>query len=205
MGPGRQTRSACPGLSTVAMNTAVNFRIRSAWFAACALLAVGCGDHSSGNSAASSAALAGACIVNSLASFSLLNCQNLDAYSACATTMCGFQNCADACKDFKSCVGTASDPCTNSCVETTDCQSCLAPVAACSASQCLETLICGTVADGGACDELDSCCDALAGDLKTTCQLAARATRIGGDPSCKTLLLAPAIDDAGGTLFGCSR
>jgi hypothetical protein len=185
----------------------VNLRIRSAWLGACTLLGAACGGggggDSNGNSANSFAVLAGACIVNVLPAASLSNCTNLDAYAACATGMCDLESCLGPCNDFKSCVHSAADPCTNNCVQSTACQSCLAPVAACAANQCLETLTCGPIADGGACDKLAACCNATPANMKMTCQLLNRAARVGGDRSCQADLLGLA-GDAGVALFACT-
>jgi hypothetical protein len=183
---------------------AVSSRLQSARLVASALLFAACGGGGrSGSNISPSAVLAGACIVNGLAASSLSNCGDLNGYSTCAMTMCDLQACLDACKDYESCIQSASDPCTNDCMQSVGCQSCLAPVAACSTNSCLGTLSCGTVTDGGPCDKLERCCE-NADAAPMSCELAVRVARIGGDPSCQADLATLTSNDSGFALFSCT-
>jgi hypothetical protein len=44
--------------------------------------------------------------------------------------------------------------------------------------------MCGDVTEGGACDQLEECCDELPEEMAEPCRLSAAGARSGGDAIC---------------------
>jgi hypothetical protein len=117
-------------------------------------------------------------------------CTGLDEYSTCVSEKCGADECYETrCKALIDCIGKAADPCKSDCTPSSDCTACLTEATACASEECLSLIMCGMTEAGGACDDLDDCCDTKSGSAQSTCQQAASAARSGGgDDLCENLL-----------------
>jgi hypothetical protein len=118
------------------------------------------------------------------------NCKGLDDYAKCADETCGSGDCNDgACKDLLDCYADAADPCKADCKPSSACTECLSDVGRCAAEMCIQLVMCGESEAGGACDQLDECCESRSGAAKMACEAAADASRSGGgDKLCETVL-----------------
>jgi hypothetical protein len=117
-------------------------------------------------------------------------CTGIEEYTQCTEENCGSADCYDgACKDLLDCYQAASDPCKADCEQSDDCTACLSAVARCAGDECIQLIMCGETESGGACDQLDDCCDSLADAQKMACETAAEASRSGGgDQLCMSIL-----------------
>jgi len=118
------------------------------------------------------------------------DCKGLDDYVKCADETCGSGDCNDgACKDLLDCYADAPDPCKADCKPSSACTECLTDVGRCAAEMCIKLVMCGDTEAGGACDQLDECCESRSGSAKMACEAAADASRSGGgDKLCETVL-----------------
>lgn len=124
---------------------------------------------------------------------STADCEGIEEYSECVQDMCSVQDCMDnGCEAYFDCVEDAEDPCMpTGCTPTSDCTACLLDVGTCSADNCFDLIMCGEVTAGGACDQLDDCCDAQPESMRMVCEQAASGSRAaGGDELCMTVMQA---------------
>jgi len=117
-------------------------------------------------------------------------CTGLEEYSQCVAEKCGSGDCYDGdCKDLLECSKDAEDPCKSDCKPSSACTACLADVGSCAADMCVKLVKCGETEKGGACDQLDECCETRTDAAKMACKAAAQASRSGGgDKLCETVL-----------------
>jgi len=118
----------------------------------------------------------------------------LDEYMACAESTCMIGACSEGpCADTYACYQTADDPCT--CEQSSACQQCYVDKGLCL-FDCVELITCdgepilggGDTMEGGACDQLDACCEGLGADTMQACTLAAAGARTVGDSACEGVL-----------------
>jgi hypothetical protein len=131
-------------------------------------------------------ALAGACTMMGMMGASRDECSGVEEYGACVRDECGLQDCLDdECSDSFECLQDADDVCDNDCLVSisTACEQCLASWGMCAARDCVALLMCGDVTEGGACDQLEECCDELPEEMAEPCRLSAAGARSGGEPA----------------------
>jgi hypothetical protein len=121
---------------------------------------------------------------------SATQCTGIEDYTKCADETCGSADCYDGdCKDLLDCYQDADDPCSADCTPSSDCNACLSDVARCAAEECFQLVMCGETEAGGACDQLDDCCESRSDSAKMACEVAAETSRSGGgDQLCETVL-----------------
>ena len=123
------------------------------------------------------------------------SCTGVEEYTACYQDKCGIDKCLEgACKDLLTCTEKAADPCKADCMPSAECQTCITATASCALNECFSLLMCGGATagggmtkDGGACDQLDACCEKQPEGAQMTCMLAASGSRAaGGDAICES-------------------
>jgi hypothetical protein len=151
----------------------------------------GSGNAGSGSSSDPDDAIA-ECMAEEMMGTSTTDCDGIEEYSACVQDMCSVQDCASrGCQAYFDCVEDAEDPCmpTGCTLPTGDCAACLADVGTCTLDNCFELIMCGETAAGGACDELDDCCEAQPDSMRMICMQAASGARAaGGDNLCMMVM-----------------
>jgi hypothetical protein len=118
-------------------------------------------------------------------------CTGLDEYMSCVLDTCGLQDCFDnECADLLSCYQDADDPCQATCTPSTECTDCQMAQSQCILNSCFDLIMCGTLEEGGACDQLTECCAEFADDdpMKFACDAAAMLAPSGGDQACMSAL-----------------
>lgn len=122
------------------------------------------------------------------------SCTGVEEYSACYQDKCGIDKCLEgACKDLLTCAEMAEDPCEANCMPSAECQTCITATASCALNECFSLLMCGGATGGGmtekggACDQLEACCDGQPDGAKMICMQAAIGARAaGGDAICES-------------------
>lgn len=135
----------------------------------------------------------------------------IDAYSSCVIETCDaqYKQCfgdgyasgsfGGACKDLMDCASKCMD-CDQACIKAcTDqdfvgaCKDCVVgPIASCVVDSITSgtcKLPCGPAAtSGGACDDLEACCNSMSGADQTSCLSTASQVKLGGDAACSAVL-----------------
>jgi hypothetical protein len=152
----------------------------------------GGGSSSGGGNVTPEQALAGACpMMMGSGSGEAPECTGIDEYTACVQDMCGLNDCLDGdCSDLLGCYQDADDPCMADCTPSDECMTCLTELGSCALNNCFDLVMCGTIEEGGACDQLSECCAGLdANDpMKFGCDAAAMLSTAGGDQACMSAL-----------------
>jgi hypothetical protein len=127
------------------------------------------------------------------------SCTGGEEYDACVLSKCGVQDCFDGeCKGVLDCYKAADVPCEAKCPPSAECQTCITANVSCLVSECYSMLKCsgaptggGMTKDGGACDQLDACCETQPEGVQMTCTLAAGVARAAaGDTGCESAKMA---------------
>jgi hypothetical protein len=117
-------------------------------------------------------------------------CKGIDALLACSRETCGFDACAEICKDHLQCLAASNDRCpaNTACPYGDPCLACAFPLAACTwMDKCKGLYSCATPTPGGPCSKVETCCKSQRDPTLCLGWLETETT-FGGDEACTKLM-----------------